>query len=261
MDFFTQVSLKGATLNQNEKRLLEHIVRNSRAVKDMSIRELSSACFVSTTTIMRFARKLGFSGYKELAESLRFSYSNSQQDQVPDVIWKSHYAGEYVKNIAESVRVLSKETVDAFCGRIAPETHVYCIGSGLDREAAHYAYRMLTALGYSASCPEDEIGLKTAARCFGSGDSAMVFSVSGESPEAIGFLENVEATVDNPAIATFTQSANNTIQALSPYDFYVFTERIVLDDVDFSTRISMMALVDLICYELLARRKAAETAI
>ena len=71
----------------------------------------------------------------------------------------------------------------------------------------------------------------------------------------------VEATVDNPAIATFTQSANNTIQALSPYDFYVFTECIVLDGVDFSTRISMMALVDLICYELLARRKAAETAI
>lgn len=257
MDFFSQVSQYGGTLNQSERKLLEFIVKNSRDVKDMSIRELSSACYVSTTTILRFVRKLGFSGYREFSESMRFSYSRTRDDRIPDVIWEGRYATEYVKNLAESIRVLSKETVSRLCAAMRPEAHVWCVGEGLDREPAHYAFRMMSALGYEASCPADELELATAARRFGKDDVALVFSISGESPLAVGFMQTVQSAIDDPVIATFTQSANNTIQALSSYDFYVFSEHIVLDGIDFSSRVSMMAIVDLICYELLGERRGS----
>lgn len=65
-------------LNNSEFTVLDYIVTNQMKVKDMSIEELADACFVSKTTVVRLAQKLGFRGYSELRYELNRSIEESQ---------------------------------------------------------------------------------------------------------------------------------------------------------------------------------------
>lgn len=53
------------TLNNKEKDVYNYIIRNQNIAAYMNIRELAAKCNVSTTTILRFIRKLGLNSFKE----------------------------------------------------------------------------------------------------------------------------------------------------------------------------------------------------
>lgn len=76
MDFFEISSKNLETLTRNERTLLDFVVKNMDDIKDKSIREVSAECFVSTTTFLRFVRKLGFTGYSEFTTVLKFTLFN-----------------------------------------------------------------------------------------------------------------------------------------------------------------------------------------
>lgn len=250
MDFFEQVNEHVRELNASERKIFEYVVRNMDEVKDMQIRALAAACFVSTTTIMRFARKLGFSGYREFSESLRFASRTAERSELPSVLWKQTYSEEYLKNIIESVRVLTADKIERFTRALASDPHVYCYGAGMDQEVARFAYRLLASLGYRASCPTDRFEVKAALDRLRDGDVALLVSMTGEDREVIEFAERAQAA-HRPVVATITHSANNTLQSLSSIDFYVFVERVVFKGQELSSRASMMAIVELLSYHLM----------
>ncbi|MBC6307738.1 MurR/RpiR family transcriptional regulator, partial [Listeria booriae] len=73
MDFFEISSKTVASLTRNERILFDYVVKNMNLIKNQSIREVSAECFVSTTTFLRFVRKLGFTGYSEFTTVLKFT--------------------------------------------------------------------------------------------------------------------------------------------------------------------------------------------
>lgn len=250
MDFFEQANEHVRELNASERKIFEYVVRNKDEVKDMQIRTLAAKCFVSTTTIMRFTRKLGFSGYREFTESLRLASHTAARIEVPAVLWKQSYSEEYLKNIIESVRVLSVDKIDRFKQALASDPHIFCFGVGMDREIAWYAYRLFTSMGFRASCPAESFEVRAAVERFHDGDVAFLASMTGEDREAVEFAERVQSS-RQAVVATITHSANNTLQSLSTIDFYVFAERVVFKGVDLSSRVSMAAIVELLAYSLM----------
>ena len=254
MDFFEQANERVRELNASERKIFEYVVRNKDQVKDMQIRALAAACFVSTTTIMRFTRKLGFSGYREFSESLRFASHAAERSELPSVLWKQAYSEEYLKNIIESVRVLTADKMERFAQALATDPCVWCYGVGMDQEVARFAYRLLSSMGFRASCPVDRFEVKAALERFHDNDVALLVSMSGEDREVVEFAERVQAA-RRPVVATITHSANNTLQSLSTLDFYVFVERVVYKGEDLSSRSSMMALVELLSYHLMKPKK------
>lgn len=254
MDFFEQANEHVRELNASERKIFEYVVRNMDEVKGMQIRALAAKCFVSTTTIMRFTRKLGFSGYREFTESLRLASHTAARSEVPAVLSKQSYSEEYLKNIIESVRVLTADKIESFKQALASDPHIYCFGVGMDREVAWYAYRLFTSLGYRVSCPAEPFEVQAALERFQDGDVALLVSMTGEDRETVEFAERVQAT-RKPVVATITYSANNTLQSLNTIDFYVFTERVVYKGIELSSRISMMAIVELLMYSLMNTKK------
>ncbi|MGH3318901.1 MAG: MurR/RpiR family transcriptional regulator, partial [Streptosporangiaceae bacterium] len=49
-----------------ERRVAQHLVEDPRLVASSTITELAHACGTSETTVIRFCRAIGFSGYPEL---------------------------------------------------------------------------------------------------------------------------------------------------------------------------------------------------
>ena len=56
MNFYEQTSSCVSRLSPTEQNLFNYIIKNLHIVKDMSIRDLSEKCFVSTTSIFRLVK-------------------------------------------------------------------------------------------------------------------------------------------------------------------------------------------------------------
>lgn len=252
MGFYDQVNDNVTKLNRGERKLFEFAMHNAREVSSMSIREFAERTYVSTTTVLRFVRKLGFDGYRDFTQSMmrELASEGDGEPRLPGVMWKKSYSQEYLKNIIESVRVVSQGEIDRLINSIGPNTHIWCVGVGLDQDVAHYAYHVLTVLGYQVSCPMSDFERRAAVAQFAPGDVAMLFSLTGEDREVVEFAERV-AHKGHPAIATVTQSANNTLQSIGNIDFYVFGESISFNEENLSSRVSILVMVDLITYGLM----------
>ena len=114
MDFFEHVNENLSALNRNERKLLDYIIRNIREVAGKSIREVAQDNYVSTTTILRLTKKLGFNGYRDFSDSLKIALYTRKETKVPRAIQRDGYSEEYLKNIIESIRVLSPKAVSKF---------------------------------------------------------------------------------------------------------------------------------------------------
>lgn len=70
MSMFTHSAI--ASLNNLEMMVYNYVIKNRDKVMYMTIRELADAAGVSTTTILRFCRKLNCEGYSSFAFALSF---------------------------------------------------------------------------------------------------------------------------------------------------------------------------------------------
>ena len=203
---------------------------------------------------MRFAKKLGFAGYREFVQALKVSCHTMDSTEVPEVLWKKEYSEEYLKNIIESVRVISGKTINRFRQSAELGGTIYFYGNGMDREVAQYAYHMFTAMGYHALCLRESYEISAALQQLKDEDILFVFSLSGKDVDCIRLIEKARLKC-NPVVASLTQSANNPIQSISDLDFYVFVDQIKYKNEDLTSRISMIATIELLAYSLISKQK------
>lgn len=71
-------------LSESEKMIALFIIRNPKTAPSMSIRELASATFTSTSTVLRLCHKLGIDGFSDF--KLKFSLAYRDYERKPDPI-------------------------------------------------------------------------------------------------------------------------------------------------------------------------------
>ena len=80
-----------ASLNNLEMMVYNYVIKNRDKVMYMTIRELADAAGVSTTTILRFCRKLNCDGYSEFRVrfKLYLEQNEPQQANFTGKIWRA----------------------------------------------------------------------------------------------------------------------------------------------------------------------------
>ena len=74
------------SLNELELSVYEYIMQHKNSVPYMRIRELASEAHVSTTTILRFCKKMGCDGYTEFKLKLKENLGQQDITQIPEDI-------------------------------------------------------------------------------------------------------------------------------------------------------------------------------
>ncbi|MEG1004078.1 MurR/RpiR family transcriptional regulator [Clostridium sp.] len=248
-DFFEFVNNKISTLNKTEKKIFDYIVKNMCTVKGMSIRKLSKECYVSTTTMFRFVKKLGFTGYNEFISTLRITESTPNKAVIPKVIKTKNYKEEYLKNIIESVRVMSNENSDKFISLLKDKPKIYIFGHGLTFQVVGYIHYLFISMGYETIIVNRDYENKMIVEKITPADVVMILSYSGENDETIKNLESIRLKNNN--IVSITRADNNIIQSLSDINFYIFSDNIAGIENDISSRISMIAIIETLLYKII----------
>lgn len=252
MNFYEQTSNAMNKLSQNEQTIMTYVVKNMHAVKKMSIRDLANACFVSTATIFRFVKKLGYEGYSEFINAITKAEADTRKIHIPSIVGDDNYRDSYLKNIIEAVKVITDEKIDKFKTIMAKNPDIYIIAEGLSREIGHYFTRLLTTSGYNVIFPTESYEKNMVLRRIKKDDVLLVLSYTGDNVSVINEIEKIFA-VATPTIISFTRADNNAVQNMSDLNFYVFADEINYEGIDCTSRIGMIAIMETLLYKRLTK--------
>ena len=247
---FTSDQVK--SLNGLELGVYQYIIQHQAAVPYMRIRELAAEAHVSTTTVLRFCKKVDCDGFAEFKYRMKLHMGQKDSIQVPDDLDDIQVFLGRLKNNAY------QEQLDKASGLIAKAGRVLCVGIGSSGYVAQHAARFFTNFGkfsfpLTDPCyPVQNLDDKTET-------VAVVFSISGESKYAVEFARNLKKY--GCSMICISNTDQNTIARLSDLTLPYFITRhstqegsgMIDEYVDFTSQVPAVILAELLAKRL-ARR-------
>lgn len=250
MNFYEKTSKILPSLSSSEQVVFNYVIKNLHVVKDLSIRELADRCFISTTTLFRFVKKLGYEGYSDFIDDVREAEFASRKIEIPNIVANDDYRDSYLKNVIEAVKVITDEKIDKFEKIMSRNPNIYILAEGLSAEPALYFRRLLISCGYNVEIPSEEYAFKSILKKVKKDDVLLVLSYNGNNRSVIHKIERIFA-ISTPNIISITRSDNNAIQNMSDLNFYVFADEIEYEGEDITSRIGMIAIMEILLYKRL----------
>ncbi|GAA2984096.1 MurR/RpiR family transcriptional regulator [Lentilactobacillus parakefiri] len=262
MNFFEIIKPYVEKLNKNEYGLLDYVIKNMTQIQNKSIREVAAACYVSTTTFLRFVRKIGFSGYSEFSTVIKYTVlnSNKAEDQTePFVEEQSAYRNEYLKNIEETVRVLDERKLLKICQVLDHRPKLYFFAKGFSKYSAEYIEYLYTLNGFIVIFPKNHEQRRLAYRNVQPDDVIFVFDYEGEDDELIQIIQNLQSKRSYAMLVSITGANNNTIQNMSDENLYLFTDELKISGVDMTSHVSLIVIMELLLYQFMEYQKSGKS--
>jgi DNA-binding MurR/RpiR family transcriptional regulator len=179
LDVMTELQRNYADLTQAQKRIAEAIVENPEFVAFATVDKLSAKLGIASSTIVRFAYRLGLDGYPELQERVRVlvrsrmrgAETDGQTDTSVAHLGESTAATSLrhdLDNLRHTITELDLATLDKAIGIIGSARRVFFVGGLASGSLAEYAATTFNRLRGNS-------------RVLGHGDSAAeILDLTGE---------------------------------------------------------------------------------
>lgn len=237
-------------MGRSEKRIADYILKDNQKIIGLSISELAQSCGSGDATVVRFARRLGFSGYQEL--KLRLAGEINSTSAVDSTIEKSDSCYEiFVKRI-NSISVSLKNTesvvdvnqLDNAAKCIMNAGRIVIFGLGNSAPVAMDAAHKFLRLGLDAQAVCDNHMQAIVASHVDENTVAIGISHSGSSKDIVESLQlakNKKATT-----ICVTNYGNSPILSFSDIRLFTQSEETRRSILAMSSRIAQLALFDAI---------------
>lgn len=231
--------------NELEMLVYNYVMGHKEEVRYMTIRELSEAVHVSTSTIIRFCKKTGCEGYsefkvqfklflKEETENRKKLITDNGRDEIMYFL-HSVTSTEYERAIIEVTQVIQEAGQLIFAG----------IGtSGI---LGKYGARYFSNLGKFSQHIEDPY--YPIAEDMGSA-VVIALSESGETEQTLKLAERFKK--HNGRIVSITNGSSSTLAKMSDYNLsYFVSKRLIQGEYNITTQIPVLYLLETIGRRLL----------
>ncbi|WP_026885778.1 MurR/RpiR family transcriptional regulator [Clostridium beijerinckii] len=222
------------SLNDLELSLYRYIMKNIEKVVYMRIRELADEAHVSTTTILRFCKKLNCEGYSEFKVKLKLYLEENESTKVNN---DTSIIVDFFKKLDNSE--LDRK-LNVLCDLIKKARNVVFIGTGTSGILCKYAARYFSSIGKFSMYIDDPYFPRNYKLYEDSIIIAM--SVSGETRTVIDYISNIKR--ENTTLVSITNSENCTISKISDLNisYYVQQERLGISDI--TTQIPVLYIIE-----------------
>lgn len=223
------------SLNVLELEVYNYIMRHKEQVVEMKIRELAEAAHVSTTTILRFCKKVGCNGYSEFKLKYKMYLNQTpKQAKVGDI-------GVLLDFLNRTESDEFNQKLDEVASLLYYAQKIILIGVGNSGILAKYGARYLSSVGKLAQHIDDPYYPVPS----GYYDSSVIIilSVSGESDQTMEQLKRF--TSFNCVTIAITSSEMSTIAKMSDVTltYYVPIDRGNLE-VDLTTQVPVLYILE-----------------
>lgn len=197
----SRISAALPELRPAERRVGEAVVADPSLVARESITALAQRCQTSAPTVVRFAKRLGFTGYPQLRLALAkaagieegrsagepLSGTLDESDTLEQVVAKVGYAG--ARAIEDTMARLDVPQLQRAVDAIFAASRIDVVGVGASSVAALDLYQKLARLGLSVAVHADRHAAVTALSLRGRGSVVVAISHSGGTADVIAPVE------------------------------------------------------------------------
>lgn len=183
-----------------ERRVAQRVIDDPEGVANSTITELAQLCGTSETTVIRFCRAIGFSGYPELRLTLATEAGRAQSASGGRVIGSDISPDDSLEQIVEKVTFADARAVEETAAQLdikmleqvveavvlAERVDVY--GVGASAFVAADFQQKLHRIGRVCAAWSDAHIMLTSAAVLGAGDVAVGISHTGATMETIDAL-------------------------------------------------------------------------
>lgn len=169
---------------------------NPERVIHSSINEVQEQSGASYATIIRFCKRLGYTGFKELKSNLAYDthqdhpvtslaagFQIEQSDSTESIINKTFRSS--IQTLQESEKIVHSEEVNRACNRILDAGTVSFIGTGTSGICANYAASRFFRIGINCLSETDSTLYKLKASILEENDVLFAISSSGRSSNIV----------------------------------------------------------------------------
>ncbi|MBQ3972511.1 MAG: MurR/RpiR family transcriptional regulator [Selenomonadaceae bacterium] len=200
-------------LGDTDMAIWKYIFQHRKEVRHISIHKLAQECAVSSTTVVRFAQKLGFDGFGELKARLKMEAPaeiHSHEDVLKDL--REFYAQTSAK--------IFQRNFDAASRLVHEANRVFAFASGYVQSNVVQELKRLffydNVLIYEVAGKEEFYSI---AQDLTKDDLFIFVSLSGETPLVVEFARQLQ--LQEIPFLSITKLHDNTLASLSTANLYV----------------------------------------
>ncbi|WP_318617718.1 MurR/RpiR family transcriptional regulator [Sporosarcina sp. YIM B06819] len=222
-----------ATFNELEMLLYKYIMKNTEKVIYMRIRDLSDETHVSTSTIMRFCRKLNCEGFSEFKVKLKLL-----SDEKPNVTIKSsqYVLAEFFER-TQNEKFMSK--LEDMASIIAKTETIIFIGFGSSGTLAEYGSRYFSSVGkFSIYIKDWFVPIHTDLN----NSITIALSVSGESSFTLSHVQKLKE--QGSKIFSITNNGQSTMAKLSDINISYYVTEEWIGSMNVTTQIPVVFILE-----------------
>ncbi|WP_019639491.1 MurR/RpiR family transcriptional regulator [Paenibacillus fonticola] len=223
-----------ASFNELETLVYDYICKNMDKVIYMRIRDLADETHVSTSTILRFCRKLNCEGFSEFKVRLKLYLNENKQNQVK--------SGQYAlaEFVERSSKGAFKSSIQEAVSLIINCDNVIFTGAGSSGILAEYGARYFSSMGKLSMYVKDPYMPLMANFLHNSTTIAM--SVSGETEPTISHINQLKQKGSN--IVSITNNPHCTIGKIADVNISYYVTEEWANNANITTQIPVVYILE-----------------
>lgn len=240
-------------MGKAEKRIADWILENPGEILPLSIVDLAERCSCSEATIVRFAKRLGLSGYQELKISFAQETnstsvstnitSNDSMEEIYDKVCNDIYC-----SLERTKMVLDTNVLENACKKISCADKIVIFGLGNSASIALDASHKLQRTGCNAYAYSDNHMQVIVASHLTNKDVVIAISHSGSSKDIVDALKIAkEAGATTIAI---TNNGKSPIQKYSDLTLFTASDETKHNILALNSRFAQLSIVNAIYFYL-----------
>lgn len=255
-------------LTKTEKKLAEYILKNLKEVKDINTYELAEKSGTSQATIIRFSKKLGYSGFPAfkiaLSEDLgkrsgkkkdgvihnEISIDDSYADIARKVVFENTAA------IKDTFSVFDEERIAAAIEMLNIANKTLILGAGFSGLVGRDFHYKLMEIGKITFYDSDTHVQMTNIAVMDETDVVFVISHKGDSSDIYNVVKMAKSR--GIKVISLTSIADNPISDLADIKLHTVAEDVAFRSTAISSRIAQLFIIDILYIGLV--RKNYDTA-
>lgn len=226
-------------LSKTEQEIVKYINDNEKKLPKLSIVDIAFETFSSPSTVSRAIRKCGINGFNELRYRLTTKESNTQVQNMGEILNKS---------LIEAQRVLeqiSLTTVLDIVNVMKGARRIFILGRGLTEYVSQEFTLKLQLLDYNAVFFSDPNIMRKKCGSLRSDEIVIIFSLNGRTPELIESAKN--ARMRNAKVITCCCNEDSELIGLSNYNVIGFKhEHDAIREYEVASRVALHMIARII---------------
>lgn len=231
-------------LNETEKEILKYLLASVQTLKDLNIKQVAEYTYCQPNTIVRMAKKMGFTGYTDLKHAILYSLEEPHKQQ------QLNHEQLY-KDINQTQGLVNRELIKTIADLIINKQKLCIFGIGASRLSADIFSSRLSFLGISTITFIDQHAMFFYANRMQPGALCLAISYTGEQKGII--TPTVLAKSRGATIISLTGISDNELARLSDYQLFFKSSPLYFNGADVTSRIPADIILDHLFNEILHR--------